>query len=183
MQKIVLTFGLVAGALLSGMMLLTLPFLDRIGFERSELIGYTTMVLAFLMVYFGVRSYRDNVAGGRVSFGRAFVVGLLITVVASACYVATWQLIYHRIAPDFFDKYAAYAIDKAKKAGATEAQIAARTKEMAEFKEMYKNPLVNIGMTFVEPLPVGLLFTLVSAGLLSRKRRPEGTMAPSSGRA
>ena len=52
-------------------------------------IGYTGMVLAFLMVYFGVRSYRDNVAGGQIGFGRAFVVGLAITFVASACYVAT----------------------------------------------------------------------------------------------
>ena len=46
-------------------------------------------LMAFLMVYFGVKSYRDNVAGGRVTFGRALQVGLLITVLASACYVAT----------------------------------------------------------------------------------------------
>ena len=45
---------------------------------------------------------------------------------------------------------------------------------MAEFKEMYKNPLVNIALTFLEPLPVGLVFTLVTAGVLSRKRRTEG---------
>ena len=56
MQKIVLTFGLIAGAILSAMMLATIPFLDRIGFEHSTVIGYTTMVIAFLMVYFGVRS-------------------------------------------------------------------------------------------------------------------------------
>jgi hypothetical protein len=174
MRKIVLTFGLIAGAMLSAMMLMTLPFLDQIGFDKGEVIGYTTMVLAFLMVYFGVRSYRDNVAGGSVTFGRAFLVGLLITFVASACYVVTWQVIYHKVAPDFVDKYASYAMAKAKKTGASEAQIAAQQKEMNEFKEMYKNPLVNIGVTFLEPLPVGLLFALVSAGVLSRKRRSPG---------
>ena len=42
---------------------------------------------------------------------------------------------------------------------------------MAEFNEMYKNPLVNISITFLEPLPVGLLFTLGSAWGLSRRRR------------
>ncbi|MFI5244520.1 MAG: DUF4199 domain-containing protein, partial [Gemmatimonadales bacterium] len=81
MRKIVLTFGLIAGGILSAMMLLTLPFQDRIGFDKGEVIGYTTMVLAFLMVYFGVRSYRDNVAGGIVTFGRALMVGLMITAV------------------------------------------------------------------------------------------------------
>jgi hypothetical protein len=90
MRKIVLTYGLIAGAILSVMMLLTLPFLDRIGFDKGETIGYSTMVLAFLMVFFGVKSYRDNVAGGSVTFGRAFKAGLMITVVASLCYVATW---------------------------------------------------------------------------------------------
>ena len=174
MRKTVLTFGLIAGAVLSVMMLLTLPFLDRIGFDKGEIIGYTTMVLAFLMVYFGIRSYRDNVADGTVKFARAFVVGLMITLVASACYVATWQLIYYKVAPDFTDKYVAYAVEKAKKSGASETQIAAQKKEMSEMMNLYKNPLINIGATFLEPLPVGLLFTLVSAFALSRKRREPG---------
>jgi len=171
MKKIVLTFGLIAGAILSVMMVATIPFMDRIGFDKGEVIGYTTMVLAFLMVFFGVRSYRDNVAGGTISFGRAFKVGLLITLVASACYVATWQVVYYRIAPDFMDKYGAYTVEKARKSGATQAQIAEQVKSMDEFKEMYRNPLVNVAITVLEPLPVGLLFTLVSAVALSRKRR------------
>lgn len=171
MRKIVLTFGFISGAMLSAMMLTTIPFMEKIGFDKGEIIGYTTMVLAFLMVYFGIRSYRDNVAGGSVKFGRAFLVGLMITLVASACYVVTWQVVYYKIAPDFLEKYTAHAIEKAKKSGATEEKIAAQKKEMAEFVEMYKNPLVNIAFTFLEPLPVGLLFTLVSAWMLSRKRR------------
>jgi hypothetical protein len=177
MRKIVLTFGLIAGVIMSAMMLLVLPFQDQIGFDKGAIVGYTTMVLAFLMVYFGVRSYRDTVAGGKVTFGRAFVVGLLITALASVCYVATWDVIYYKLAPDFGDKYAAYEVQKMKAAGASEAQVAALMKQMAEFKEAYKNPLVNIAYTFVEPLPVGILFTLVAAGLLSRKRRAEGTAA------
>jgi hypothetical protein len=173
-RKIVLTFGLISGAFLSAMMLITLPFHDEIGFDKSAIVGYTTMVLAFLMVFFGVRSYRDNVAGGTISFGRAFMVGLLITAIASVCYVATWELVGQRLAPDYVDKYAAYSVEKVRKSGATDAQIAAKKQEMAEFNEMYKNPLINIAFTLLEPLPVGLLFTLVAAGVLSRKRRTEG---------
>jgi hypothetical protein len=171
MRKIVLTFGLIAGGILSAMMLLAFVFQDQIGFDKGAIVGYTSMVLAFLMVYFGVRSYRETIGGGTVTFGRAFVVGLSITLVASACYVATWELVYYKLAPDFSDKYAAYAIAQAKKAGATEAQLVAKAKEMADFKTMYANPLVNMAITLLEPLPVGILFTLVAAGVLSRKRR------------
>lgn len=171
MRKIVLTFGLIAGAILSAMMLITLPFMDQIGFDKGEIIGYSTMVLAFLMVFFGVKSYRDNVAGGSVTFGRALKVGLMIMAVASVCYVATWQLIYYKLAPDFGEKYAAHTVEKVRRSGATDAQIAAKMKEAAEFQEMYKNPLANIAFTFLEPLPVGLALTLVTALVLSRRRR------------
>jgi hypothetical protein len=174
MRKIVLTFGLIGGAIVSAMMLITMPVQERIGFDHGMLIGYTTMVLAFLMVYFGIRSYRDNVAGGEVRFGRAFAVGLLITLVTTACYVATWQFYYHKIAPDFMEKYAAHSIEKARAGGATEAELTAKAAEMAKFAEMYENPFINIAFTFIEPLPVGLLFTLVSAGVLSRRRRVAG---------
>ena len=175
MKKVVWTFGLIAGGVLSAMMLLTLPFHDQIGFDKGLIIGYTTMVLAFLMVFFGVRSYRDNVAGGSVTFGRALTVGLLITVVASCCYVATWELVYYGLAPDFSEKLAAnafeHSIENAKKSGASEADIAVQLKKIEDSKEMYKKPLVNIAFTFIEPLPVGLLITFVTAGVLSRRRR------------
>jgi Protein of unknown function (DUF4199) len=95
----------------------------------------------------------------------------MITLIACICYVATWQVIYHKIAPDFGDKYGAYVIEQSRASGATEAQLAIEKKEMAEFMEMYKNPFVNIAITFIEPLPIGILFTLISAGLLCRKRK------------
>lgn len=172
MRKIVLTYGLIAGAVLSAMMLLTMPFMDRIGFDKGMVIGYASMVLAFLMVYFGVRAYRDQVLGGRIGFGRACRAGLAITLVASVCYVATWQLVYHVVVPDFGDRYAAYTIDRLRQAGAPPAEIDAAAREMAQFQVLYRNPLYNIGLTLLEPLPVGLLFTLASAGLLSRRPAP-----------
>ncbi len=170
MQKTVLTFGLIAGAIMAAIMFATLPFQDQIGFDRGAFVGYTSMVLAFLMVFFGVKSYRDNVAGGHVTFGRAFKVGLLITLVATACYVVSWQILYYGFMPDFLDKYTAYALEQSRQGGATEAQLAAQAKEMADFGEMYQNPLVNVAFTAIEPLPVGLVFTLVTAGVFGRKR-------------
>jgi hypothetical protein len=169
MRKIVVTFGLIGGALLAVMMMATVPFQEQIGFDNGAYIGYTTMVLAFLMVYFGVQSYRDSVAGGSVRFGEAFKVGVLISLVIMACYVATWQVMYHNFMPDFLERYTAYALEQARQAGASPDQIAAQAKEMQEFGEMYKNPLVNIAFTLLEPFPVALVFTLVTAGIASRK--------------
>jgi hypothetical protein len=179
MRRFVLTYGLIAGAILSAMMFITfVGFHDQIGFgPAGYIVGYTSMVMGFLMVFFGVKAYRDNLAGDGLTFGRAFKVGLLITLIASACYVATWQVVYYKFAPDFMDKYAAYTLEAAQQSGASAAEIAEKTRKMAEFREMYRNPLVNIAFTLLEPLPVGLLFTLVTAGVLGRKRRVPHTAA------
>lgn len=171
MRRIVLTFGLIAGGIMSAMLLITLPFQEKIGFEKSAIIGYTSMIAAFLMIYFGVKSYRDNVVGESISFGRAFKVGLLIMALSSALYVATWEVVYFKFIPDFGDRYAARVIERARSSGASEAEIAEKTREMDRFREMYRKPLMNIAFTFLEPLPVGLLVTFVTALSLSRKRR------------
>ena len=169
MKKTVLTFGLIAGALLSVMMLATLPFADRIGYDRGQMIGYTTIVLAFMFVFFGIRSYRDNVGRGTISFGRGFAVGVLITAVASLCYVATWQFIYHKITPDFMEKYSAYKIEKERASGASQQQLAEKAREMDRFAELYKNPFINAAFTFLECFPVGLVISAVSAAFLRRR--------------
>ena len=169
MKRIVWTFGLISGGMMAAMMAVTIPFENQIG-DKGEIIGYTTMILAFLMVYFGIRSHRDTMMDGAIGFGRAFQVGILITVIASACYVAAWEVIYHTMAPDFAEKYAARALEKARTSGASAAQLEAKRTEMAKFAEMYKNPVLNVGMTFLEVLPIGVVVVLVSAGILSRKK-------------
>jgi hypothetical protein len=173
MKKIVLTFGLISGGILSAMMLATMPFHDAIGNDAALVLGYTTMVLAFLLIFFGVRSYRDNVAGGRVGFMKALGVGALIALVASACYVATWEAVYFGGKSDYIEKYQARELEKMRQSGASEAQLTAKQEEMQKFAEMYKNPLFNAALTLLEPLPVAVVFALVSAGILSRRRKNE----------
>lgn len=88
MKKAVLTFGLISGAISAGMMLATIPVAERIGFDKSEILGYALIVLWALLAFFGVRSYRENASGGRLTFGRGFAVGILITLLSNLCYVA-----------------------------------------------------------------------------------------------
>ena len=168
MKKTVLTFGLLSGLVVSGMMVAMLPLQDRI---HSVLFGYATMLAGFLLIWFGIRSYRDNVAGGSVRFGRAFAVGASIALVSSLCYTATWEVIYFGVGTDFVAKYQAHQMAEAREKGATQAELDAKAAELKKFADMYENPAINAAMTLMEPLPLGLLVALVSAGILSRRRR------------
>ena len=171
MKKIVLTFGLIAGAILSVLMVATMPFAEQIGFDNSMFVGYTIMVLAFLLVFFGIRSYRENVGGGHISFGRAVGVGMLIVLIASIMYVVTWEILYFNFIPDFADKYTAHLMEKSRAAGASPEQLAAEAQKMDTMKWALNNPFINAAAAFIEPLPVGLIFTLISAAILRRRHR------------
>ena len=173
MKKIVLVFGLISGALMALFMFATLPFIDKIGMDRMLFVGYTGMVLAFMLVFFGIRSYRENVNGGTVTFGRAFMVGILITLISSACYVIAWQILYHNFMPDFFEKYSAHVLEKARASGATPEAIQAQAKQLETDIALYKQPFFHVLFVFLEPFPVGLIITLISALILRKKHRTE----------
>jgi len=173
MKKTVLTFGLISGAVMAALMMTTVAFIDKIGFENGTIVGYTSIVLGFLLVFFGIRSYRENVGDGYISFGRAFSVGILIALISSVIYVLTWEVVFHNWLYDFPEKYTAYVIQKAQASGVSAADVARQRGEMDSMWALYRsNFFVRAAFTFVEPFPVGLLVTLISAVAL-RKRRKE----------
>jgi hypothetical protein len=171
MKKIVLTFGCLSGAFSAAMMFAAVPLINRVGFDHGATIGYTAIVLSLLFVFFGVRAYRDQLGDAPLSFGRAFGVGILITVISCVFYVVAWEIIYFNFMPNFIDDYTAFTLDKLRASGATEAAIEASRQEFAQFKELYSSLPINIAFTFLEPLPVGLLITAISA-LILRRRGP-----------
>ena len=180
MKKPVLTFGIIAGVMISVLMGGNLLIANRIGSGHSLLLGYTTMVASFLLVYFGIRSYRDNQLAGRISFARAFTCGLLITLITCIFYVAMWEILYFNFMPHFMDSYFAAQIHKVQSSGLDPATTAARVAAIHHSQQLYQNPLVNSAYTFMEPLPVGLVITLVSAAILRRKEDVEPNATPRS---
>ena len=178
MKKTVLTFGLISGALSSLMMVATVPFADRIGFDKGAIVGYTAIVLSFLLVFFGIRSYRDNVGNGQIAFSKAFAVGISITVISCIFYVVTWEILYFDFLPDFMDKYSVYIVEKLKASGASAAAVQVKVQELKKYKELYDNPFFNALMTFIEPFPIGLVITLISAAVLRKKPQPQPAQSP-----
>jgi Protein of unknown function (DUF4199) len=168
-KKTVLTFGLISGAIISVLMGGSMLLADKIGTGHSMALGYTIMVASFLLIYFGIRSYRDNTLPGEISFGRAFACGILISLITTACYVVMWEVLYFNFMPHFMDSYFAAQIHAVQSAGLDSATTAAKVAAIQHSQQLYQNPLVNMAYTFMEPLPVGLLITLISAALLRRK--------------
>jgi Protein of unknown function (DUF4199) len=177
LKKIILTFGLISGLIMSVLMGGSLLLASKIGSSHSLALGYTIMVASFLLIYFGIRSYRDNSLAGQITFGRAFACGILITLISSICYVVMWEVLYFNFMPHFMDGYFASQIHKVQSAGLDSAITAARVAAIQHSQRLYQNPLVNAAYTIMEPLPVGLLITLISAALLRRQGKSNNASA------
>jgi hypothetical protein len=181
MKKTILTFGLISGIISSVLMCSTLPFIHDLDHgDKGLIVGYTSIVLSFLLVYFGIRSYRDNFSNGAITFGRAFTIGICITLISCVFYVITWQILYFNFMHGFMDSYFARLIQQAQSSPGTPQAIEAKVAAIRHSQQLYENPLVNALYTFVEPFPVGLLITLLSAAILRRKPQSHPTSLPAT---
>jgi hypothetical protein len=104
---------------------------------------------------------------GQITFWKALQVGVLISLLASAIYALTWEYSYANMSPRYKEKMTQYYIDKMKKEGATDKKL----KEQQELFDFYnRNLLFRFSVTaLMEMFPVGLIISLISAGLLRKK--------------
>jgi hypothetical protein len=170
MKKIVWLNGLLAGLIVSAMLVIStwMCYHDE-NFKSSMLAGFGTMIVAFSTIFLAVMRIRDNYNRGVITFSKAFITGFYITLIASTIYVVVWLVAYYIFMPDFMDKYTAHVIREAKADGSTPQEISATIQEMNNYKEWYKNPVYVVLLTYMEILPVGLVMSIVSAFLVKRK--------------
>jgi len=169
MKRNVLIFGLILGIILAGHAVYMMSLVYRNpDFESNDIVGYAAMVVVFSLTFFGIRNFRNKQLNGVISFGEAFKTGAMIALVGSTIYVVIGLSYYYLFVPDFLDKYTLHVINQATRNGATAAELATKTQELAQFREMYKSPFFAILISYAEVLPIGLVVAFVSSLFLKR---------------
>ena len=167
MKKTVLLYGLLAGIISSiGFFLMD----SNMDFDKGMIYGFSSMIIAYSLIFVAIKTYRDKHSGGVITFGKAFKIGFFIALIASSIYVFAWLFSLNYLFPDFPEKYSAYCIAQLQAEGATPAEITAKINKMNEFKKSYKNPIVVILYTYMEILPIGVIVALITAAFLKRKQ-------------
>lgn len=178
MKKNVIVFGLISGLILTVLMVTSTVMCYRNeNFEGNMVLGYAAMLLAFSLIFVGIKNYRDKFNGGLISFGKAFKVGMFMALIASSMYVLVWLVEYYVFIPDFMDKYIPHVMNAAREDGATAAELEKKAAQMADFKEMYRNPLFVVLISYFEVLPIGLAVSLICAWILRRNRKDGEVLA------
>lgn len=171
MLRRIFSFGVVAGVIVAIPTFgLTVMLKDHPPEQIGMLIGYTTMLVALSAIFVAIKRQRDVDGGGVIGFWPALAVGLGVSVIAGIFYCLAWEAALAVTGMDFGAEYARQSIDAEKAKGVTGAALAKLTAEMEVFKAQYANPLYRVPMTFSEIFPVGVLVSVVSAGLLRNSR-------------
>ena len=175
MKKNSLVFGTISGVIISTFMGVSMAVMscgsgDMDGGSSSMIIGFSAMAVAFSFIFVGIKNYRDKQNGGTITFGKGFLLGFMISLIASTLYVITWGVEFHFFMPDFIDKYSAMQIKQLKESGMSGTALTEALKSIESESYNYKNnPFFFAMYTYMEILPIGILITLISALILRRK--------------
>jgi len=167
MNRIILVYGSISGATIIGSMMIGI-YAAKSGsnsFFASEAIGYSIMIIGFSMIFVATKKYRDQELGGIINFGTAFKIGIGISLIAAIVYVFTWEINLYLTDYAFITEYTGSIVDKVLNSGATQIELEATIQQMEQMKEQYDNPLYRLPITFTEIFPIGLLVSLICAGL------------------
>jgi len=132
------------------------------------LLGFTSMFIAFAFIFVAIKNYRDNFLGGKIAFWTALKIGLAITFVAATFYVITWMIEFHFFIPDYMDKMIAAQTAHWKADGISQAEIQDNLKEMQQWKDLYKSPVMVALLTYMEILPMGIAVSLIASVILKK---------------
>lgn len=171
MKKIIIVNGIIAGVIATSWTLgyMTISHHDMES-NMGLIYGYASMIVGFSLIFVGVRNYRNKYNGGVISFGKAFLMGLFITLIASTIYVVAWEIMYFTVMHDFGRTYADHLLANMQKTGASAADIAKQRVELDNWVKQYDNVFFNSALAYMEILPVGLLVSLIAAAILKRKK-------------
>lgn len=174
MKKNVIVCGLIGGAIISiGMVISASLCAKNANYEGSMLLGYAIQILAFSLIFVGIKNQRDKINGCFISFGEAFKIGLFISLIASTLYVLVWLIDFYVFIPDFMEKYSAHQVKALQESSITEKEMTIQLEELNHMKELYKNPMMVILFTYLEVLPLALVLSLIASAILRRKKKTE----------
>ena len=181
MKKNVLVFGVISGLIVS-----TFMAVSMVSFSKAEnpdmsggmIIGFTSMAVAFSFIFVGVKNYRDKQNAGAITFGKAFLMGCLISFIASTIYVVTWAVEFHFFLPDFAQKFETCQINDIQQSNKPQQEIETAIKEVVENTKLYvNNPFYFTMYTYLEIFPIGILVSLIAALILKRKATSDSLTA------
>ncbi len=168
MKNTVLRYGIWSALSIFVLFLISSLLLKDLDFNTQEIYGYASIVVSLLFVFWGIKHFRDKENHGILSFGKGVLIGLLITLFASVAF-GLYNVIYvEYIDPNFMTEYYNHSVEQVSKTLSGE-ELQARLKKMEQEKDLFSKPFMNFSLMFLTVFMIGLIISLISSLVLSKK--------------
>lgn len=156
-----LTNGLILG-LIGVVFTLVLWFLD-LTFNRNA--SYIFLLIAVFLLYYFIKSYRDNYLHGMITYGQSVGAGMIITVYQSIVAAIFGYLLYTVIDPELTEKSLAFAEEQIRATGKVPEDMIGKSIEM---QRKFMKPAIMAIFSIVGSLFFGLIMSLI-VSIFTRK--------------
>lgn len=138
-------------------------------YRMGEIVGYTTMIISMLGVYFGIRSYRDKVLGGEITFSKALGKGALISLVASVIFGIYSVLLFEFMMTS--DNKISLMRSGLERQGLPAEKVEAQLAQQMEMMDSFVGSIFNGLLMLVTVFLIGMVITLFSSLILRTKQK------------
>lgn len=173
MKKIVWTYGLISGSIITTYMLTSMAVSDHHtagNNVNNMIIGFAAMILAFSLLFFGLAKYRQTIGEGVLPFKTALGLSMLMVLIVSTMYTLGWLIEYKVFMPDFADKYEAARIKQLDLLHLDAAKYEQEVTAVKDEMTFYRTPIGVIVFTYVEILSMGIPMALIASLVMMRRR-------------
>ena len=137
-------------------------------FTTQEVIGYASMIVSLSFVFFGIKHFRDTYNNGTITFGKAFLIGVLISLSAAITFGLLDVVYVKFINPDFLSEYYDASLAQMKEDLSPEA-FELKLADLESQKELFSNIWVNFLVMSMTVFVIGGILSVLSAMILKRK--------------
>ncbi len=131
-----------------------LYFLDQIGNQK---LGYISMIIMVVVLFLGIKAYRDTFLGGYITYGQVLGAGVIIGLYSAVISGLFTILLYKFIDPDLVNKLYAISENKMLEQGVSEGQIEVAMKLTKKFL----NPYIMAAMGLFSSPFMAFIFSLI----------------------
>jgi hypothetical protein len=159
-----LTNGLILA--LAGITISLLMYFLNLLFNQT--LGYVTMLIQIVVLFFLVKSYRDTFTYGHITYGQALGAGIVINIYSALIMVLFTYILYTFIDPGLTAKKLAFVEEMMLKKGTPQASVDI----VMKMQEKLSKPLISSIINLFSFLLIGTIYSLIIGIFVKKEGNP-----------
>ncbi len=168
MKQTVLRYGAYGAITICVLFIISWYALGNLSMSLQEILGYVSIIVSLSFVFLGIKHFRDKENEGKVSFKKALVIGILISLITALVFGLLDILYTEVLNPEFMDAYYEEVVQEMRTNLPTD-EFHVKITELESQREQFSNPLLSFIFMAMTVFVIGFIISLLSSLILQQK--------------